>query len=47
MSLEKPSNVLFLRYEDLKEDLVAQTKRLAAFLEFPFSIEEEKTCMVN
>ncbi|MBA0775890.1 hypothetical protein Gotri_010988 [Gossypium trilobum] len=47
MSLEKPSNVLFLRYEELKEDPVAQTKRLAAFLGFPFSIEEEKTGMVN
>ncbi|KAL1101529.1 hypothetical protein V6Z11_D05G304100 [Gossypium hirsutum] len=43
MSLEKPSNVLFLRYEELKEDPVAQTKRLAEFLGFPFSIEEEKT----
>ncbi|TYI83634.1 hypothetical protein E1A91_D05G306900v1 [Gossypium mustelinum] len=47
MSLEKPSNVLFLRYEQLKEDPVAQTKRLAEFLGFPFSIEEEKTGVVN
>ncbi|MFQ6640221.1 hypothetical protein Gotur_016786 [Gossypium turneri] len=47
MSLKKPSNVLFLRYEELKEDPVAQTKRLAEFLGFPFSIEEEKTGMVN
>ncbi|KAH1064462.1 hypothetical protein J1N35_029449 [Gossypium stocksii] len=47
MSLEKPSNVLFLRYEELKEDSVAQTKRLAEFLGFPFSTEEEKTGMVN
>ncbi|KHG27752.1 Flavonol sulfotransferase-like protein [Gossypium arboreum] len=47
MSLEKPSNVLFLRYEELKEDPVAQTKRLAEFLGFPFSMEEEKIGVVN
>ncbi|MFQ6640215.1 hypothetical protein Gotur_014691 [Gossypium turneri] len=47
MSLEKPSNVLFLRYEELKEDPVAQTKRLAEFLGFPFSMAEEKTGVVN
>ncbi|KAG8493428.1 hypothetical protein CXB51_010987 [Gossypium anomalum] len=47
MSLEKPSNVFFLRYEELKEDPVAQTKRLAEFLGFPFSMEEEKTGVVN
>ncbi|KAH1084290.1 hypothetical protein J1N35_024051 [Gossypium stocksii] len=47
MSLEKPLNVLFLRYEELKEDSVAQTKRLAEFLGFPFSMEEEKTGMAN
>ncbi|KAB2083873.1 hypothetical protein ES319_A05G296700v1 [Gossypium barbadense] len=47
MSLEKPSNVLFLRYEEMKEDPVAQTKKLAEFLGFPFSMEEEKTGVVN
>ncbi|XP_017605891.1 cytosolic sulfotransferase 14-like [Gossypium arboreum] len=47
MSMEKPSNILFMRYEELKEDPVAQTKRLAEFLGFPFSIEEEKTGVVN
>ncbi|KAK5832848.1 hypothetical protein PVK06_016651 [Gossypium arboreum] len=47
MSLQKPSNVLFLRYEEMKEDAVAQTKKLSEFLGFPFSIEEEKTGMVN
>ncbi|MBA0577006.1 hypothetical protein Golob_024930, partial [Gossypium lobatum] len=34
-SVEKPSNVLFMRYEELKEDPMAQTKRLAEFLGFP------------
>ncbi|MBA0624314.1 hypothetical protein Godav_009698 [Gossypium davidsonii] len=47
MSVEKPSNILFMRYEELKEDPVAQTKRLAEFLGFPFSMEEEKTGVVN
>ncbi|TYI83635.1 hypothetical protein E1A91_D05G307000v1 [Gossypium mustelinum] len=47
MSVEKPSNILFMRYEELKEDSVAQTKRLAEFLRFPFSLEEEKTGVVN
>ncbi|KAA3453464.1 cytosolic sulfotransferase 15-like [Gossypium australe] len=47
MSVEKPSNILFMRYEELKEDQVAQTKRLAEFLGFPFSMEEEKTGVVN
>ncbi|MBA0754009.1 hypothetical protein Gogos_020590 [Gossypium gossypioides] len=47
MSMEEPSNVLFMRYEELKEDPMAQTKRLAEFLGFPFSMEEEKTGVVN
>ncbi|KAA3453465.1 cytosolic sulfotransferase 14-like [Gossypium australe] len=47
MCLEKPWKVLFMRYEELKEDPVAQTKILAEFLGFPFSIEEEKTGVVN
>lgn len=41
-SLESPHKVLFLRYEDLKEDCVFHVKRLAEFLGFPFSEEEEK-----
>ncbi|MBA0730075.1 hypothetical protein Golax_023418, partial [Gossypium laxum] len=47
MSMEKPLNILFMSYEELKEDSVAQTKRLAEFLGFPFSMEEEKTGVVN
>ncbi|XP_052486254.1 cytosolic sulfotransferase 15-like [Gossypium raimondii] len=47
MSVEKPSNILFMRYEELKEDSVAQTKRLVELLRFPFSLEEEKTGVVN
>ena len=40
-SLERPEKVLFLKYEDMKADDVAQVKRLAEFLGFPFSKEEE------
>ncbi|MBA0575678.1 hypothetical protein Golob_024540, partial [Gossypium lobatum] len=47
MSVEKPSNMLFMRYKELKEDPMAQTKRLAKFLGFPFSMEEEKIGVVN
>ncbi|PSS24510.1 Cytosolic sulfotransferase [Actinidia chinensis var. chinensis] len=36
-----PNKVLFLKYEDLKEDIMGQTKLLAQFLGFPFSVEEE------
>ncbi|MBA0864368.1 hypothetical protein Goshw_002292 [Gossypium schwendimanii] len=41
--MKKSLNILFMSYEELKEDSVAQTKRLAEFLGFPFSMEEEKT----
>lgn len=41
-SLEKPHKVLFLKYEEMKEDTTFYTKKLADFLGFPFSLEEEK-----
>ncbi|KAF7846690.1 hypothetical protein BT93_L3910 [Corymbia citriodora subsp. variegata] len=41
-SLEKPHKVLFLKYEDLKEDVVAQVKKVAEFVGLPFSLGEEK-----
>ena len=38
-----PNKILFVKYEDLKEeDIVSQAKELAEFLGFPFSKEEEK-----
>ncbi|PON83607.1 Sulfotransferase domain containing protein [Trema orientale] len=40
-SLEKPEKVLFLKYEDLKEDTFFQARRIAEFVGFPFSKEEE------
>ncbi|XP_022719653.1 cytosolic sulfotransferase 15-like [Durio zibethinus] len=41
-SQENPNKILFLQYEDLKEDIVSHVKRLAMFLGFPFTDEEEK-----
>ena len=41
-SLERPDKVMFFKYEDMKADIVSQTKRLAEFIGFPFSGEEEE-----
>ncbi|RVW15120.1 Cytosolic sulfotransferase 15 [Vitis vinifera] len=41
-SLEPPNKMLFMKYEDTKEDPVFQLKRLANFLGVPFSFEEER-----
>ncbi|EXB62672.1 Flavonol sulfotransferase-like protein [Morus notabilis] len=46
-SLARPENVLFLTYEDLKEDAVFHLKRLAKFLGRPFSFEEETSGLVE
>lgn len=46
-SLEMPEKVLFLTYEDLKEDTSFQLKRLANFLGCPFSLEEERDGVVE
>ncbi|KAM6542307.1 hypothetical protein CsatB_006754 [Cannabis sativa] len=40
-SLEMPHKILFLKYEELKKDVVFFIKMIADFLEFPFSKEEE------
>ncbi|KAF9686347.1 hypothetical protein SADUNF_Sadunf03G0149300 [Salix dunnii] len=40
-SLEKPHKTSFFMYEDLKGDIVSHLKRLAEFIGYPFSIEEE------
>ncbi|CAH8388990.1 unnamed protein product [Eruca vesicaria subsp. sativa] len=46
-SLEDPKHVLFMRYEELKEEPYGQIKRLAEFLECPFTEEEEQSGMVK
>ena len=46
-SLEKPNKILFIRYEDLKEDPIQNLKRIAEFIGFPFSVEEERVGVVD
>ncbi|XVF30723.1 hypothetical protein REPUB_Repub16aG0083100 [Reevesia pubescens] len=46
-SQESPNKILFLQYEDLKEDIISNLKKLAMFLGFPFSEEEEKQGVVE
>ncbi|XP_030463625.1 cytosolic sulfotransferase 15-like [Syzygium oleosum] len=41
-SLERPHKVLFLKYEDLKEDVGKQLKQVAEFVGLPFTDEEEE-----
>ncbi|KFK43388.1 hypothetical protein AALP_AA1G119500 [Arabis alpina] len=41
-SLEDPKHVLFMTYEDLKAEPHGQIKKLAEFLDCPFSEEEEE-----
>ncbi|OMO70190.1 hypothetical protein COLO4_28717 [Corchorus olitorius] len=41
-SLERPDKILFFKYEDLKKETEACVRKLAEFLECPFSIEEER-----
>ncbi|EOY13565.1 Sulfotransferase 2A [Theobroma cacao] len=47
MSLEHPEKVLFLKYEDLKEDIASNLKTLADFLGYPFSEEEIRQGVVE
>ncbi|KAK4401122.1 Cytosolic sulfotransferase 15 [Sesamum angolense] len=45
--LENPGKVLFLKYEDLKEDITSQVKKIAEFLGLPFSQEEEEQGLID
>ncbi|KAK6945485.1 Sulfotransferase domain [Dillenia turbinata] len=46
-SLTNPNKVLFLTYEDMKMDYKVQMKRLAEFLGYPFSENEEKEGVIE
>jgi hypothetical protein len=46
-SLENPQKVLFLKYEEMKEQPIANLRWLAEFLGCPFSSEEEAKGIVN
>ncbi|KAL0297356.1 UNVERIFIED_CONTAM: Flavonol 4'-sulfotransferase [Sesamum radiatum] len=45
--LQNPGKVLFLKYEDLKEDITFQVKKIAEFIGFPFSLEEEEQGLID
>ena len=47
MSCERTEKVLFLKFEDLKDDIITNMKRIADFLGVPFSEEEEKQGMIE
>ncbi|KAL6128769.1 hypothetical protein ACLB2K_072124 [Fragaria x ananassa] len=46
-SLKRPNNVLFLKYEDMKKDVVSHLKKLAEFIDCPFSEEEERNGVIE
>ncbi|XXG62350.1 hypothetical protein AAC387_Pa05g0722 [Persea americana] len=46
-SLERPERVLFMKYEEIKEDPAFHLRRLADFLGCPFSDEEEREELVE
>ncbi|KAK9155656.1 hypothetical protein Sjap_003136 [Stephania japonica] len=47
VSLERPEKVLFMKFEEMKEDVKYQVKRLARHLGCPFSNEEESEGVVE
>ncbi|THG16240.1 hypothetical protein TEA_010530 [Camellia sinensis var. sinensis] len=46
-SLENPGKILFLKYEEMKEKPDEHLRRIAQFLGYPFSPEEEKLGLVD
>uniref|UniRef100_A0A803MZW5 Sulfotransferase n=1 Tax=Chenopodium quinoa TaxID=63459 RepID=A0A803MZW5_CHEQI len=46
-SLEHPDKVLFLKYEDIKDDPVSELKKLANFIGKPFSQREESDGVIH
>nr|POE45228.1 flavonol 3-sulfotransferase [Quercus suber] len=47
VSLESPERILFIKYEDLTNETVYWVKKLAQFIGYPFSLEEEDQGMVQ
>ncbi|KAL0297351.1 UNVERIFIED_CONTAM: Cytosolic sulfotransferase 15 [Sesamum radiatum] len=45
--LKNPQKLLFLKYEDLKQDISSEVKKIAEFIGFPFSAEEENQGMIE
>ncbi|CAM8957984.1 unnamed protein product [Rhodiola kirilowii] len=47
MSLSHPEDVMFLKYEDMQDDIQYYTIKLAKFLGFPFSTEARMTGIIK
>ncbi|KAL7082066.1 hypothetical protein ACP275_14G077200 [Erythranthe tilingii] len=45
--LKNPDKVLFLKYEDLKDDIALHVRKIAEFMGCPFSLEEEERGLVE
>lgn len=45
--LKNPQHIMFLKYEDLQEDILSNLKKIAEFIGVPFSQEEEKQGMME
>ncbi|KOM49624.1 hypothetical protein LR48_Vigan08g045100 [Vigna angularis] len=46
-SIVRPNKILILKYEDLKENVNLYVKRVAEFLDFPFTQEEESNGVIE
>ncbi|KAJ0908972.1 putative quercetin-3-sulfate 4'-sulfotransferase [Helianthus annuus] len=46
-SLERPERILILKYDDLRKEPTSNVKRLAEFIGYPFSVNEEKAGVVD
>ncbi|KAF7836230.1 cytosolic sulfotransferase 15-like [Senna tora] len=46
-SKDTPNKVLFLKYEELKENTNSELKRMAQFLDYPFTPEEESGGVID
>jgi hypothetical protein len=45
--LESPEKILFLKYEKLKNETTYWVKKMAQFMGYPFSLEEEHKGVVQ
>ncbi|KAL4629301.1 hypothetical protein ACB092_05G296000 [Castanea dentata] len=45
--LESPERILYLKYEDLKNETIYWVKEIAEFIGYPSSLKEEEKCVVQ
>ena len=45
--MESPENILFLKYKDLKNETEYWVTKIAQFMGYPFSLEEENKAVVQ